>query len=668
MNTQAPVGALIFRGQLSFIEQLSLTSLRDAGHRVQLYHYGKVPNVPDGIECISAQTIMKVEPKRPFNSTVKPVLVDRFRYLLLSRQPGTIWVDCDTYAREPLTPRDGYLFAWEDVEHIGAGVLALPADSPALKALLAETEGHEQALFSGAKDAGSPKPPAHDTLGPFALTNALKASGEIERAFDRHVLYPFAFEDVPLLLRRGYDELQNIMADTQSVHLYGRALRHHLMEIENGVPKRWCLLGKLLKKHDIDAKEARIPVSLILDAGRPSGLGVTDRGLGDSLHVGDVRPPEPEQPVALPDGKAPSRTSPASVVTPRPADADQLGRMLILTCMKNEGPYILDWIGYHLSIGVEHFLVYTNDCADGTDEILDHLQTRGIVTRLDNPFETGEKPQWVALNDAPAQPVFQRADRYICMDVDEYINIHTGDGTLAALIEATGDPDLISFTWRFYGCGGVVGFEDRPVTELFTRAAPEYTRKPHHNWGFKTMARLPLPFERLGVHRPSRLRSDADRPRWVNGSGLPMPPNYIDDGWRSTKLSWGYGLATLNHYAVRSIESFLVKRDRGRVNHISRDQGLEYWQIFNRNDEEANSILPAARRAEAITRLFKSDPVLADLHAQSVDWHRAKIAELMTRPEFRDLYDQLSADPMAHDLGIRGEDGGTALIPDKKTG
>ena len=39
----------------------------------------------------------------------------------------------------------------------------------------------------------------------------------------------------------------------------------------------------------------------------------------------------------------------------------------------------------------------------------------------------------------------------------------------------------------------------------------------------------------------------------------------------------------LNHYAVRSAESFLVKRDRGRVNHVDRDQGLNYWFRMNHN-------------------------------------------------------------------------------------
>ena len=42
---------------------------------------------------------------------------------------------------------------------------------------------------------------------------------------------------------------------------------------------------------------------------------------------------------------------------------------LIVTAMKNEGPFILEWAAYHLSIGFDRFLVYTNDCDDGTDAI-----------------------------------------------------------------------------------------------------------------------------------------------------------------------------------------------------------------------------------------------------------------------------------------------------------
>ena len=39
----------------------------------------------------------------------------------------------------------------------------------------------------------------------------------------------------------------------------------------------------------------------------------------------------------------------------------------------------------------------------------------------------------------------------ICMDVDEFINIKIGDGTLAALYAAMGEANMISLTWRLMG-------------------------------------------------------------------------------------------------------------------------------------------------------------------------------------------------------------------------
>ena len=49
-------------------------------------------------------------------------------------------------------------------------------------------------------------------------------------------------------------------------------------------------------------------------------------------------------------------------VLPRP-------KFLLVTTMKNEGPYILEWT-YHIAIGIDHFMIVTNDCTDGTNEIL----------------------------------------------------------------------------------------------------------------------------------------------------------------------------------------------------------------------------------------------------------------------------------------------------------
>jgi glycosyl transferase family 2 len=305
-------------------------------------------------------------------------------------------------------------------------------------------------------------------------------------------------------------------------------------------------------------------------------------------------------------------------------------RVAIVTTMKNEGPFILEWLAYHRVIGVDDFLVYTNDCDDGTDTMLELLQSKGLLQHRDNPFQqSGLKPQHAALAASEKEPMIKRAGWLICMDVDEFINIHVGDGTLASLFLTVPDANMISMTWRLFGNADVEDFEDGLITEEFTSCAAKMTRKPHQAWGFKTLFRNIGLFKKMGVHRPKGLKPQlVDQITWVNGSGQLMPKKEYRNAWRSTSRTVGYDLVTLNHYALRSAESFLVKRDRGRVNHVDRDQGLAYWFRMNNNAETDTSIqrmLPALR-AE-FDRLM-ADPDIAAAHAHSVARHRQRIDEL----------------------------------------
>ena len=106
-------------------------------------------------------------------------------------------------------------------------------------------------------------------------------------------------------------------------------------------------------------------------------------------------------------------------------------------------------------------------------------------------------------------------------------------------------------------------------------------------------------YKKYGVHRPKGLRPEMlEQVKWVNGSGNPVPAKMLRTGWRSSTSNWGYGLVTLNHYSLRSAESYLVKRFRGRVNHVDRDQGLNYWFRMNNNATEDRSILNKIPRAK----------------------------------------------------------------------
>jgi hypothetical protein len=337
------------------------------------------------------------------------------------------------------------------------------------------------------------------------------------------------------------------------------------------------------------------------------------------------------------------------VSAPRPAAQAAPGatRTCIVTTMKNEGPFILEWLAYHRSIGVSDVLVYTNDCTDGTDALLDLLQARGLVQHRLNPYRSmpGLKPQHAALEAAESEPAVQGADWVICMDVDEFVNIRLGDGTLAALYAAMGGANMIALTWRMFGNADVIAYQDRFVTEQFTLAAPEMVRKPHQAWGFKTLFRNIAIYKKLGVHRPKGLRPDLwTQVKWLNGSGAPMPRKLLRNGWRSSVDTVGYDWVQLNHYACRSVESFLVKRDRGRVNHVDRDQGVNYWFRMNHNAVEDRSILPRLPRARAEWARLIADPAIRAAHETCVAAHRARIAALRARPEQAALFAELAGE------------------------
>ncbi|WP_323763459.1 glycosyltransferase family 2 protein [Marinovum sp.] len=314
---------------------------------------------------------------------------------------------------------------------------------------------------------------------------------------------------------------------------------------------------------------------------------------------------------------------------------------VIVGCMKNEAPYILEWIAYHRAIGVDSFLIYTNGCEDGTDEILARLQALGVIEHRNNDDWSGKSPQQYALNRSLKEPVIVNSDWIIHIDVDEFINIRCGNGTLDDFRDRVPEATNVAMTWRLFGHNGVTRLDDSFVIEQFDACAPKFCPKPHTAWGFKTMVRNIGAYTKLSCHRPNKLVPGMEtRVHWVNGSGQPMGDEVKVNGWRNSKRSIGYDLLQLNHYALRSAESFLIKRQRGRALHVDRSIGLNYWIRMDWNDHRDITIKRNVPRVRAEFDRLLADPELAACHARGRNWHRAKAQELRNIPEFAELYEQ----------------------------
>ena len=315
-------------------------------------------------------------------------------------------------------------------------------------------------------------------------------------------------------------------------------------------------------------------------------------------------------------------------------------RALAILTVRNEGAFLLEWLAHHRACGFTDFLVFSNDCTDGTDLILDRLAALGHLTHVRNDGPHPEGPQWAALKAADRHPLVRAADWVLFFDIDEFVNIHTGDHTLSALIAALPGATAIPLTWRMFGNAGVVTFADAPVTQTFTRAAPAVLHWPWRAAMFKTFFRNDGSYAKLGVHRP-RSSHDLSAQRWFDGSGRELPPEFHRGRIFSPFGRDNYGLVQLNHYALGAMESYLVKCDRGRANRDASSFDMGYWVERNFCEVEDHSIHALAPCTTQVLDALKADPSLAALHHAAVEWRHNRFAALMQDEAWRSLFGRL---------------------------
>jgi hypothetical protein len=322
-------------------------------------------------------------------------------------------------------------------------------------------------------------------------------------------------------------------------------------------------------------------------------------------------------------------------------------RYLAIVTLRNEAAFLLEWLAHHRAVGFTDFLFFSNNCQDGTDNMLDQLQAAGLVThvRNDGPYDK-RGIQFTAMKTADKHPLVKQADWILTLDIDEFVNIHTGDGTLVSLLKALPQADAVTLTWRLFGNADQVRYQDQPVTEQFTRCAPEVIHWPWRAAMFKTLYRNTGTYRKTGVHRPRN--ADTSRLadfRWFDCEGRELGPEF-----KTQKLFSAYGrpnfkLAQLNHYALGAMESYVVKADRGRVNHSDLPLGMDYWVERNFNTATDSSITRYKLDTSENLDGMKSDHGLTKLHDDAVEWRHNRFRQLMKDDTSRSLFSRLMMTP-----------------------
>lgn len=303
------------------------------------------------------------------------------------------------------------------------------------------------------------------------------------------------------------------------------------------------------------------------------------------------------------------------------------GRRVLFTAVRNEAPFLLEWVAYHQAIGFDTIIVACNDCDDGTDELLQALEAAGHLRHFRHEVPVGKRPQGNAARLVNEAGLIAEGDWVLWLDADEFLNVKVGEGRLDDLIAAVGDHDGALINWRVFGDGGNASFPGRFISEAFTAASRPEFRKNHE---VKTLFRHGPRIEGLGLHgiyRPKLL--PGGRARFLAPSGAPLDgtervtARWLDgiDSPKNCKVPGheaGHALAQINHYIVRTPEFFALKQARGRgwarrpAGEENRRHTEDFYETHNRNDVEDRSILRWEDAVSDRMALLSADPGVAE--------------------------------------------------------
>jgi hypothetical protein len=250
--------------------------------------------------------------------------------------------------------------------------------------------------------------------------------------------------------------------------------------------------------------------------------------------------------------ESPSPTLPSAAAGPGP-------RLAVGAIVRDEGPYLLEWIAFHRVLGVEAFFIADNASTDGGTALLAALAATGVVRHLPFPDRPDRRPQLPAYAE-----ILRRhrgdADWIAFLDADEFLLPAPGAGTLrqvVASLAARSEVGAIAVNWALYGSSGHRHADEGLVIERFTRRAARFRFPNRH---FKSIVRSAAA---VGVGPNPHVFELLPPFRTVHCDGGELSAHA---GLRGLSADVPWRPLRINHYVVKSREEFMTrKRPRGRA-------------------------------------------------------------------------------------------------------
>lgn len=306
-------------------------------------------------------------------------------------------------------------------------------------------------------------------------------------------------------------------------------------------------------------------------------------------------------------------------------------KTVLLSCFRNEAPFVLEFVAHHKVLGFNQIVIASNDCTDGTVEILDALDAMGVIRHLPCVPSPNITPQHFAYTQARKIMDVDAADWLMILDADELLNVHVGDGLLADLIAAQdADTDLVLINWATFGAGGHERWANQPSSQRFVERARTFVGTAQ----VKSLIRHPKAWKQFSNHHP--YGHTGGKPLHIAFAGGLWTENVAAESMafgthRNVKARVStFSIAQINHYATRTVDSFALRRARGRgaglLGKVNDRHTDDYFRRVSRGSFLDDTISRYAEAVAALMADYRKDQRLANALANGLDLYEAEIS------------------------------------------
>lgn len=237
----------------------------------------------------------------------------------------------------------------------------------------------------------------------------------------------------------------------------------------------------------------------------------------------------------------------------------------ITAIMKNEGPYLKEWLDYHILVGVDKFYLYDNESTDNTTEILKPYIKRGIV---DYTYYPGKAQQMNAYHDS-LNKHYNETKWMAIIDLDEFIVVTEHENIPEYLNTLPQNFAQLTIGWVQYGSSGHKTKPDGLLME-------NYKRHAEKSWGIKSIVNPRLVIDLTNPHSHIVAGFTIDE----NGKKL---GRIIQDENRNITTN----KIRCNHYVTKSFEEYVARMNQGSA---TTQKSTEYRSIEKFNWYDRNEV------------------------------------------------------------------------------